>query len=72
MINYISDKCFPKAFWQSTGSNEIIGEIIASATPEVTENLYRLLSGGQVTTYVDTSVIYPEVQNNPRSMKKRS
>lgn len=68
VINYISDKCFPKAFWQSTGSNEIIGEIIASATPEVTENLYNLLRGQNITTYVDTSVIYPEVQNNPHSI----
>lgn len=37
VINYISDKCFPKAFWQSTGSNDIIGEIISAATPEITE-----------------------------------
>lgn len=68
VINYISDKCFPKAFWQSTGSNEIIGEIITSATPEVTENLHRLLRGQNITTFVDTSVIYPEVQNNPYSI----
>lgn len=68
VINYISDKCFPKAFWQSTGSNDIIGEIISAATPEITEGLHRLLSGERLTTYVDTSVIYPEVQNNPYSI----
>ena len=68
VINYIADKFFPKAFWQSTGSNEIIGEIIAAATPEITENLYRLLCGEKITTYVDTGVIYPEVQNNPYSI----
>ena len=68
VINYISDKCFPKAFWQSTGSNDIIGEIISSATPEVTENLQRLLMGKKVTTYIDTNVIYPEVVTNPHSV----
>lgn len=68
VINYISDKCFPKAFWQSTGSNDIIGEIIAYATPEITENLQLLLSGQTITTYVDTSVIYPEIQNDPYSI----
>lgn len=68
VINYISDECFPKAFWQSTGSNDIIGEIIKTATPEINENLYKLLCGNTVTTYVDTSVIYPEVQNNPYSI----
>lgn len=68
VINYISDQCFPKAFWQSTGSNDIIGEIIGTATPEINENLYKLFCGNTVTTYVDTSVIYPEVQNNPNSI----
>lgn len=66
--NYISDQCFPKAFWQSTGSNDIIGEIIGTATPEINENLYKLFCGNTVTTYVDTSVIYPEVQSNPYSI----
>lgn len=68
VINYISDQCFPKAFWQSTGSNDIIGEIIGTATPEITENLYKLFCGNTITTYVDTSVIYPGVQNNPYSI----
>ena len=68
VINYISDQCFPKAFWQSTGSNDIIGEIIGTATPEINENLYKLFCGNTVTTYVDTSVIYPEVQSNLNSI----
>lgn len=68
VINYISENCFPKAFWQSTGSNDIIGEIVGEATDEIKENLYKLLSGETVTSYVDTGVIYPEVQNNPYSI----
>lgn len=68
VINYISDNCFPKAFWQSTGSNEIIGEIIKTATPEITKDLYKLLCGEKIATYIDTGVIYPEVQNNPYSI----
>lgn len=68
VINYISDNCFPKAFWQSTGSNDIIGEIIESSDSETTENLQKLLCGESITTYVDTNVIYPEVRNNPYSI----
>lgn len=68
VINYISDNCFPKAFWQSTGSNEIIGEIIQTATPEITIDLYKLLCGEKIAAYIDTGVIYPEVQNNPYSI----
>ena len=68
VINYISDNCFPKAFWQSTGSNDIIGEIVKTATPEITEDLYKLLCGEKIAAYIDTGVIYPEVQNNPYSI----
>ncbi len=68
VINYISDNCFPKAVWQSTGSNEIIGEIIQAATPEITKDLYKLLCGEKIAAYIDTGVIYPEVQNNPYSI----
>lgn len=68
VINYISDNCFPKTFWQSTGSNEIIGEIIQTATPEITKDLYKLLCGEKIAAYIDTGVIYPEVQNNPYSI----
>ena len=68
VINYVSENCFPKAFWQSTGSNDIIGEIVGEANDEIKENLYKLLSGETVTSYVDTGVIYPEVHNNPYSI----
>ncbi len=68
VINYVDENCYPKAFWQSTGSNEIIGDIIAAAAPEITENLRKLMQGETVTTYVDTGVIYPEVRKNPTSI----
>ena len=68
VINYVSEECVPKAFWQSTGSNDVIGEIVAEAGDEVKEGLYKLLSGGSITSYIDTSVIYPEIKNNPYSI----
>ncbi|MCI8464839.1 MAG: AAA family ATPase [Lachnospiraceae bacterium] len=45
VINYFSNGCRPKAFWQSTGSNEIIGEILAHAGEEIYERLNALLQG---------------------------
>lgn len=68
VINYISENCFPKAFWQSTGSNDIIGEIVDEANDEIKENLFKLLSGETITSYIDTDVIYPEIHNNPYSI----
>ncbi len=68
VINYISDKYVPQAFWQATGSNDIIGEIIANATPEIIEGLYKLLSGETVLSYVDTNIVYPEIQKYPHTI----
>lgn len=65
VINYVDESCIPKAFWLSTGSNEVIGDVIASASPEITENLRRLMQGETVLSYIDSSVIYPEIKNNP-------
>ena len=68
VISYISEECFPKAFWQSTGSNDIIGEIISLADDDIVKSLYQLLNGETVTSYIDTSVIYPKVQSDPYSI----
>ena len=65
LINYVASKCVPKAFWTSTGSNEVIGEMLEAATPEIMEGLQKLMRGEAVMTYIDTYVIYPEIQNNP-------
>ena len=42
--------------------------MLRDTTPEITEDLYKLLCGEKITTYIDTSVIYPEIQNNPYSI----
>lgn len=65
VINYINEHCSPQAFWQSTGNNSIIGEIIKGATSEIQENLQLLMQGKTISTYVDTAVIYPEIKRNP-------
>lgn len=38
------------------------------ATPEIQENLQRLMRGETVFTYIDTAVIYSEIRNNPSSI----
>ena len=68
VINYFSNSCKPKAFWQSTGSNEIIGEMLSHANAEVYERLHKLMQGDSFLTYVDTGVIYPQILNNPSSV----
>ena len=68
VINYFNHECEPRAFWQSTGSNDIIGEIIAEADKEIYEKLTSLVNGKTFTTYIDTGVIYPQIKNNPSTI----
>lgn len=68
VINYFNNECKPKAFWQSTGSNDIIGEILADADEDIYEKLNSLMQGKSFVTYIDTGVIYPQIKNNPSSI----
>lgn len=68
VINYFHNGCEPRAFWQATGSNDIIGEIIAEADEEIYEKLTSLIKGETFITYIDTSVIYPQIQKNPSTI----
>lgn len=68
VINYFNDDCKPKAFWQSTGSSDIIGEILAAADAEIYEKLNSLMQGRSFVTCIDTNVIYPQIRNNPSSI----
>lgn len=68
VINYYGNGCKPKAFWISTGSNDIIDKVISKANKEIYDNLNSLINGKTLTTYIDTSVIYPQIENNPSAI----
>lgn len=68
VLNYLDDCCQPRAFWQATGNNDIIKQIVSEASSEVRDNLQMLMQRKTVTAYIDTSVIYPEIENDPSSV----
>ena len=68
VIGYLDNHCKPQAYWVSTAKNDIIGEILANVSDETKESLRMLLQGKSVYAQVDTSVIYPEVHDNPASV----
>ena len=68
VINYFRNECQARAYWQSTGSNDIIGEILGEATEDIYKRLNALLQGESFLTYIDTGVIYPQIKNNPSSI----
>lgn len=68
VINYFRNECQARAYWQSTGSNDIIGEILGEADETIYEKLNALMQGESFLTYIDTGVIYPQVRSNPSSV----
>ena len=53
VIGYFNNNCRPKAFWQSTGSNDIIREVLASATPDKGIGFLFIKKGTNISAYAD-------------------
>ena len=68
VINYFYRDCEPRAYWISTGSNEIIGDVLAQADEDIFERLQALLQGKSFAALIDTNVIYPQIRKNPSSI----
>lgn len=68
VINYFGNGCIARPFWENTGDNAIIGEMLEDADEEIYSQLKELLQGGETMTLVDTNVIYPELKRNPASI----
>ena len=68
VINYFSNDCEARSYWVSTSSNDIIGEVLKESDDEIWENLANFLQGEKLLTYIDTSVVYPQIKQNPSSV----
>lgn len=68
VISYFNNRCKPKAFWQFTGSNDILEDILENAPEDVYEKLNKLMQGESILSYIDTAVIYPQVKDNPSTI----
>lgn len=61
VLSYISENCVTRTYWQSTGSNDIISEVISAGSTELIDEIRGLLLGESKSVYIDTAVVYPEV-----------
>lgn len=68
VLCYISNNCMPQAYWQNTGSNDIIRQILQESSLETKIKLHSLLEGKAIVADVDTAVVYPEIKDNPQSI----
>lgn len=64
VISYFNNGCKPKAFWQATGSIEIIREILTNESGEIFEIISKLIQGESVLAYIDPEITCSEIRNN--------
>ncbi len=65
VINYVSKKDIPQAYWVNTGKNEILADVLQAATEKIKGQLYDLLQGECVITRIDQNVVYRALAENP-------
>ena len=68
VINYISRGCIPQAYWVNTGKNEVLEEVLAGATDDISERLYALLQGDTVVARIDQNVVYRSLAEDPANI----
>ena len=68
VINYISKGCIPQAYWVNTGKNEILEDVLKSATDDVAEKLYALLQWERVIARIDQNVVYRSLSEDTENI----
>ena len=68
VINYIAKGCVPQAYWVNTGKNEVLEDVLKSATDDMIERLYALLQGERVVARIDQNVVYRSLAEDPANI----
>ena len=68
VINYISKKCVPQAYWVNTGKNEILEDVMEAASEDINEKLFSLLQGNRVVARIDQTTVYRSLSDDPANI----
>ena len=68
VINYLSRGCLPQAYWVNTGKNEILEDVLKTATDDIQEKLFSLLQGERVVAKIDQNVVYRSLTEDPANI----
>lgn len=64
VTSYFANDGQPKPFWANTSDNEIIREILQGLTPEVSDELVKVMQGEEIHTALNMDVVYPRLADN--------
>nr|WP_297767326.1 AAA family ATPase [uncultured Butyrivibrio sp.] len=68
VISYISKKCVPQAYWVNTGKNEILEDVMKTASEDINEKLFSLLQGNRVIARIDQTTVYRSLSEDPANI----
>lgn len=68
VVNYIAKGCVPQAYWVNTGKNQVLEDVLKTATDDITERLNVLLQGKKVIARIDQSVVYRSLREDPANI----
>lgn len=68
VINYVSKKGIPQAYWASAGKNEILEEVLSVATDDINDRLNSLLKEEKVVAKIDQNVVYRSLIDEPANI----
>ena len=63
VTNYFASGGQAKPYWANTSDNEIIREILTGLTPEIAEELARVMQDEEIHASLDMEVIYPHMSD---------
>ena len=61
VTNYFASGGRAKPFWANTSDNEIIREILTGLTPEIADDLAKVMQGEEIHASLDMEVVYPRM-----------
>ena len=61
VTNYFASGGQAKPYWANTSDNEIIREILTGLTPEIADDLVKVMQGEEIHASLDMEVVYPRM-----------
>ena len=61
VINYFASGGQAKPYWANTSDNDIIREILTGLTPEIADDLAKVMQGEPIHAALDMEVVYPRM-----------
>ncbi len=67
VMNYFASGCTPGTYWTATSSNDILKDILKTASPEIITNLTTLMNGESFRAYIETQLAYGSSESENRN-----